>query len=286
MRAGAVRRAGRGTPLLIPVVTGALRLVPVPLRYILLAYIILAGVYSVATPILEVSDESTHVATTSAIAAGHGLPVMDPTDPRRVLVPAQEAGQPPLSHLLDAALTFWIPVAKPAQALMVNPQANVGSPDRLPWNKNLFVHTTAEAFPWHGLALSVHIQRFLSIVWGAFAVAGTYALARLAFPTRQQVPALSTCLVAFNPMFLFMAASADNDALTAAICAVILVLLGRALRLGGSRRLALATGILLGLAALTKLNAAAIALPAGLVAWQLAWRQRSLRLASYFAHGV
>jgi len=33
------------------------------------------------------------------LAPRQGLPVMQPADPRHLLVPAQEAGQPPLSYL-------------------------------------------------------------------------------------------------------------------------------------------------------------------------------------------
>lgn len=279
------RRLGTAPPNAAPHAAGIRAVAACPpgdLLLILVGYILLAVAYSLATPILEVSDESTHVATTWAIAAGDGLPIMNPADPRRVLVPAQEAGQPPLAHLLDAAVTFWIHGPAPDQAMLLNPQANVGSPDRAPWNKNMFVHTNAEAFPWHGLALAVHVERFLSILWGAGAVAGVYTLARLALPNRSAAPAIAAGIVAFNPMFLFIAASADNDAPAAALCTCILALLAHVLRGRCSRRLALATGVLLGLAALTKLNAAAVGLPAALVMVWTGKRQRSLRLTGEY----
>jgi len=71
-------------------------------------------VYTVATPILEASDENWHEAAVWQIMAGHGLPVLDPAQRGEVLVPVQEAGQPPLYYLLAAAVTFWIHPPDPA----------------------------------------------------------------------------------------------------------------------------------------------------------------------------
>jgi len=58
--------------------------------------------FSLATPILEASDENSHTAVVWNIAAGHGLPVLALTDRGKVLVPAQEAGQPALAFLRDS----------------------------------------------------------------------------------------------------------------------------------------------------------------------------------------
>ncbi|HEY8693625.1 MAG TPA: hypothetical protein VIR57_12905, partial [Chloroflexota bacterium] len=192
--------------------------VPLPPRVVRRRSLLLGVWYSVATPILEVSDEDTQEAVIWEIAAGHGLPVMQPTDPRHMLVPAQEAGQPPLSYLLAAVVTFWIHPPSPVESMVFNPLADIGSPDYNRRNRNLFAHRSAEGFPWGGLALTVHIQRMLSLLYGACAVAGVYRLGRLASPRYTGVATLAAAICAFNSMVLVVAASADNDLLAVALC--------------------------------------------------------------------
>jgi hypothetical protein len=233
---------------------------PLPLAIILAAYLLLGIWYSVATPILEVSDENTQEAVIGTVAAGRGLPVMLPADARHLLVPAQEAGQPPLAYMLAAAATAWTHAPAPVDVMVINPLANIGSPDYNPRNRNLFAHSAAEAFPWRGLALAVHLQRLLSLLYGAVVVAGVYRLGRLAAPRDSAVATAAAALCAFDPMFLFIAASADNDALAAAVSTSVLVLLATALNGDLTWRRSAMVGILCGLAALSKLNAAAVAL--------------------------
>jgi len=237
------------------------RLLPSPLSLIICCFLLLGVWYSVATPILEVSDEDTQEAVIWQIGTGHGLPVMQPADPRHLLVPAQEAGQPPLSYLLAAAATFWIHPPAPVDSMVFNPQANIGSPDYNVRNRNLFAHSAAEDFPWHGLALAVHIQRLLSLLYGACAIAGVYRLGYLAAPRYAAVATLAAAICAFNPMVLFIAASADNDMLAVALCTSTLAMLATTLHLGLTWRRTLLTAILLGLTLLSKLNAAAVGIP-------------------------
>ncbi|MGI8914918.1 MAG: hypothetical protein ACR2JY_14235 [Chloroflexota bacterium] len=277
---------------------------------VLLTYLALAIAYGLATPILESGDENWHEAAVWQISAGHGLPVLNPAERNHVLVPVQEAGQPPLYYLLAAAETFWIHPPSPAAALTPSPNANIGQPSRSAWHRNLFVHTAGESFPWHGLALAVHLQRLLSTLCGVVTVVAVYALAQLVAPVvegsvlgaafaRRRVhsrtaavtqrgraasalPLLAMALVAFNPMFLFISGSVDNDVLAIALSSLILLLLVMALSNGATPRAAALTGTLVGLATLTKLSAAAIAAPALAVYLWLAWRSRSRRRAGQY----
>ena len=249
---------------------------------LLAAYLVLAVAYGLATPILENGDENWHEAAVWQIMAGQGLPVLKPAEHGQVLVPVQEAGQPPLYYLLAAAETFRIHPASPATAMVASPNANIGRPDRSAWHRNLLIPSAAESFPWHGLALAVHLQRMLSTLLGTVTVGAVFALARLAAPQRPALALLATALVAFNPMFLFISASVDNDALAIALSTLILLTLVRALCEGAAPHAALLTGVLLGLATLSKLSAASIALPALVVYGYLAWRGRSRRLAGEY----
>lgn len=258
----------------------ARRQLPLNLVTILVGYLLLATAFSLATPILEASDENSHLAAIWNITAGHGLPILTPRDRGKVLVPAQEAGQPPLYYLVVAAVTFWIHFPSPTSAMTVNPYPDIGHPDWSGWNKNLVVHTAAEDFPWHGLSLTVHLGRFVSLLFGGITVTLVYMLAGTIAPNRPDVQTLATALTAFNPMFLFIAASVDNDALAVLLTTTVIVLLAKMISDGRpSPRRELVIGVVVGLALLTKLSAGTVALPAAAVFLWLAWRRHSWRNA-------
>jgi hypothetical protein len=84
-------------------------------------------------------------------------------------------------------------------------------------------------------------------------------------------------LTAFNPMFLFISASVNNDNLAAPLAAAAMLALLRALQHGQTRRDGVWLGGLLGLGALTKLSVLGL-LPIAAVAltWD-AWRRRRWR---------
>ncbi len=177
---------------------------------ILTVYVLLAGVYSVVTPIFEASDELWHYPMVKYLADnGLSLPRPDATQPWR-----QEGGQPPLYYLLAAVLTGGIDTSDMTHVRRVNPHADIGlvRPDR---NANMIVHrASAEAFPWQGAALAVHVARFFSIALGAATVAVTFALARELFPDWGVAAVGAAALNAFIPMFLFISGSVNNDNLS------------------------------------------------------------------------
>ena len=60
---------------------------------VLLAFAVLAGAYSLATPVFEGPDEIWHFAFASHLADGGGLPVLSASNPILLLL---NAGHPPL----------------------------------------------------------------------------------------------------------------------------------------------------------------------------------------------
>ncbi|MBI3914193.1 MAG: glycosyltransferase family 39 protein, partial [Chloroflexi bacterium] len=273
------------------------------LAAILAAFVLLAGAYSVITPIFEAGDEVWHYPVVENIARGRGLPVQDPAT--RTLW-EQEGGQPPLYYALGAALTFWIDTRDLAERRWINPHAIIGIP-LLSGNKNLVVHTSAENFPWQGTTLAVHLIRFFSIFLSAISVALTYFLAleigkgsspaalggtvgstaalppkgkslnstfpfteftlSEANPSAKQSPsfkgiaslplvarndvetrtlaAFAAAFVAFNPMFLFISASVNNDALAVMLATLAMLLLARLITRGATIRQFIILGIVL-----------------------------------------
>jgi len=216
-----------------------------------IAFLALAFVYNVTVPVLEAPDEQWHVAYVKYIADGHGLPVESLNR-----LDLQEAHHPPLYYALGALATFWINTDDLPALLTPNPHWGFGgrSPDLD--NRNLFLHLhPGERLPYQGAALAVHIVRALSALAGAVTVASTYALALVIFPGRRWLALGAATFVAFNPQFLYLSASVNNDALVAALCAVALVLIAQLARGQAGRGRLLALGVIIGLALLTKWSA-------------------------------
>jgi 4-amino-4-deoxy-L-arabinose transferase-like glycosyltransferase len=242
------------------------------LALILLAFVLLGCIYSLVTPVFEASDEIFHYPVVKYIADGRGLPVQDP---RAEAAWEQEGSQPPLYYGLAALATVWINTDDMQAVRWRNPLSNIGRP-LTPGNKNLVVHTSAEAFPWHGSVLAIHLIRFLSLLLQAGTVFLTYRISRVVWPEREELAALAAALVAFNPMFLFISGSVNNDNLITPLATWVLLLLALTLKEGWlSYRRAALLGFLLGLVALTKLSGLGLLLLAAVVLTVVAARRRA-----------
>ena len=199
-----------------------------PLAILLIAYLLLASLYSIVTPIFEASDEIWHYPTVKYLADhALALPVQDPNVPSAW---RQEGSQPPLYYMIGAALTFWIDTSDLDRVRKINPHADIGVvvPDG---NVNMIVHDPAvESFPWRGTVLAAHIVRFLSVALGAVTVAMTYLLTCELFPGKRWLAIAAAAFTAFNPMFLFISGSVNNDNLSNALASVLLVLIVRLLK--------------------------------------------------------
>src|SRR5258708_4257022 len=127
--------------------------------------------------------------------------------------------------MLGAVLTSWIDTSDLDKVRNLNPHADIGIvvPDN---NANMLIHNPAvESFPWHGSVLAIHICRFLSVLLGAITVWMTYLLALELFPGRRGMALAAGAFTAFNPMFLFISGSVNNDNLSNALGSVLLVLI-------------------------------------------------------------
>jgi 4-amino-4-deoxy-L-arabinose transferase-like glycosyltransferase len=244
-------------------------------RVILMAYVGLALLYSLTTPLLEASDELWHYPMVQYLATnGFSLPVQ-----RAGIETAwrQEGSQPPLYYFLAAALTFWLDTSDLPLIRYLNPHADIGLvlPDR---NANMTIHTAARHLG-SGALWAIYLSRGLSVALGALTVWLTYLLARELFPQREGVAHLAMALTAFNPMFLFISGSVNNDNLSTLLATALLVCLARLLKRADapSVRALIGIGFLSGAGMLAKFNIGFL-LPLIALALALnAWRVRSLR---------
>lgn len=255
--------------------------IPRSLAILLAVYLLLGILYSTTTPLFETPDEQWHFAFVQYLAQGHGLPVQ--ALPLQHLA-KQEGSQPPLYYLIAAGLTFWIDTSDYPAVAWENPHYGYDVPGVVNDNKNLFIHTTQENFPYHNTSLAMHLARWLSLLMGAMTIYFTYRLTLLlslrgaAFAMRWRsspqsqtdshavIPDRITswlafaaaALVAFNPQFLYISSAVSNDSTIAALCALALFLLVRAFQQPLTNRDAVLLGIVCGVCALAKVSGLAI----------------------------
>jgi hypothetical protein len=247
---------------------------------ILIVFTGLGVLYSIVVPPFEASDELWHYPMVKYIADHWSLPVQVPgvETPWR-----QEGSQPPLYYFLMAIATSWIDTSDMETVRHLNPHVDngVAMPDG---NVNLVVHHPArEAFPWQGTILALHIIRFLSVLMGAGSVYLTFRIARIVFPLHPELALGAAAIHAFTPMFIFISGSVNNDNLAILLCnlALLMILKLADHEAGAAAQIPLVsclfTGVVLGLAALTKLGWPALTVLTALVITVRALRRRSWR---------
>lgn len=243
-----------------------------PLGAILCLYLLLGFTYSIVVPLAETPDESEHFRYLQYIANSGDLPVMVPVYEENVTI---EAHQPPLHYLVGAGLTRWLGLDDLNTA--DNPPANSCfsfEPDD-PGRKNAYLHTAAEWPPQKDLYRAFMLMRWLSVVMGALTVALAYRLGRQVYPADARVAVIAAGLLAFNPQFIFITSSLNNDVPTTLIGAAVVSFAITAIAKPQVRYFVI-LGILIGLGILTKF--------ATLALWPIAMLAAGWPLVLY-AHG-
>ncbi|RLC97553.1 MAG: hypothetical protein DRI77_07045 [Chloroflexi bacterium] len=248
-------------------------------RWVLVAIVasfcVLGVINSIVLPLFEAPDEIWHFSFIRVLAADRALPVQ-PAEGKDMWL--REAGQPPLYYILAAPFIAPLDTSDfPAFARfnVAHPAVTATSESNAP---NVFIHTGREAFPYRGAVLAVHLLRLLTIPWGAATVVGAYLLAREVAPNRPGLALTAAAITAFNPHFVYISSVVNNDATTACLCTFGLWL---AIRLdretGFFPKNLVSSGIILGLALLSKVSALAL-LPLAALALLLSWwRERDTR---------
>ncbi len=246
-----------------------------PIAYILLAFVFLSIASSVINPLFEATDELRHYRFVQHIIQLKRLPVQGE------LGCSAQGHHPPLFYALGALATFWIDTGRPVcSQLEENPFWQYRYWEVGDDNKNLYLHTAAEAFPWSGEALAAHLVRGLNVLIGAGVVYLTWLLGQALWPQRPPLALGGAAFVAFNPMFVYMAGSINNDVLAALSGTAVLLASVKLVQSerGLTRRWGMVLGALFGLALLSKFNLAAVALVLETAVTFVAWRKRQWRL--------
>jgi hypothetical protein len=250
----------------------------------LLIYLGLALSYFFIVPIFEAPDEWTHTGHVKYIAEGNGLPVMLPG---RGIWGGQ---QPPLYYIIGAALVqpFELAAFDRYAERTRNPHASLGYALD-PGNKNNYLHDPTENFPYRGLALTVHVLRLYSMVYGLLTLVFIYLTAselmssvkcqvssagrqaqdrtyytpritryvlRFMFYAPSLFATTVALFVACQPMFAFITASVANEPANMAFCAIGLWLAQRYVLYGPTHQWwrAVTLGVVLGLISISKMT--------------------------------
>ena len=256
------------------------------LGLILCGYLALAIANSVIIPPFHWPDEIGHFFAIKYIVDFRQLPIPDPDLARHQYYYAQQGTQPPLYYGIGALLVrlgrldttdAWAFDTAPR-----NPYTICGSPRQagdsvLEGNGALWAYDPIQndgILPWTRSTLALHLLRLLSVGLGLATVIGVHAIARLVFPARPAVAVLAAALTAFNPQFLFVSAMVSNDNLLVALCTWVLVLVVRMAARGPAPAGSALTGLLSGLAVLTKLTGVLLLPLAWLAIMWAVWKQR------------
>lgn len=243
-----------------------------PLLAIIVAYLSLGVLYSAMSPVFEAPDELQHYGYVRHLLSERRLPPGNDNS-----VAGHEGSQPPVYYVVAALSTAWRSHEPPLRLEPNTYYGNYQAPGTIDDNKNAFLHSDVERFPWRGTVLTVRITRLVNLLFGALTVGATYLLAQEAFCKDRIFARCAAATVAFTPQFLFISSAINNDVAASAFSTVTLWLLVGGVRREYSRNRAALLGAAIGLAVISKVSALAL-LPLTLVAVGLETRGRGAAL--------
>jgi hypothetical protein len=219
-------------------------------------YLVAAISFAISAPLLDVSDEPRHFAFVHHLANGGALPVQQRPAPGQYDETPwhQEGSQPPLYYAAMSLVARAFDRSDFDAVWRFNPHTQgMGRADAT-YGRNQMLHGE---FAWTGTAAAVMAIRFVSLCFGLVAVVCAFGVARV-IGLSDAVALFAAALTAFNPMYVHIMASVNNDTLATALASIALWLGARMVMRGATPRGALALGVVLGCAALTKVSALAL----------------------------
>ncbi len=164
----------------------------------------------------------------------------------------------------------------------LNPLVYMGHPDRL-GNRNLAFYRQPHPPDLAGASGALYLIRLATLGMGALTIYAIYQAARALESGSIHLAILAAAFAAFNPQFLFISSSVSNDTLVAMLVALAIWQMIVMLREGFQTRRSLLLGLLIALAALTKLGGLSMGLIVGLCGLWVAIRDRDRRGLVVFA---
>ncbi len=221
-----------------------------PLQWIIATYLIFGVIYALATPVFEANDELWHFGYVQHLRDTGELPtqVFDGRDS----IYRQHGSQPPLYYGLMALLTTPFSMEDVEEYRRLNPHVSAKEPDAF-GNKNLILHDAAHS-RFGGTGLVVLVMRISGLLVGVGTIVCVFKIGDLVAPQRPAAALVAAAIAGLNPMFIFVSASVNNDSLSAALNAALMLSVLRMLRDGFSLRASALTALLFALSFLTKMT--------------------------------
>lgn len=213
------------------------------LAAVVAAYVAIAVLYAVYTPVWQVPDEPAHYNYVRALAEDGRFPVMEPGDYD--------------SDYLELLKNQDFP-----------PGLSVDSLEYEDHQLPLYYLLAAPVYLLFGGA--VLPLRLISVLFGAALLAVAYATVRAVFPERPELALVAAAFIAFIPQHVAMTAGVSNDALTELVIGSTLWAL--VVYVGGERDRPWHVGLLLAAALLTKVSAWVVVVVAA-AAVAVRWRR-------------
>jgi 4-amino-4-deoxy-L-arabinose transferase-like glycosyltransferase len=242
-----------------------------PLLLIVAGYALLALVYNFYTPPYEGPDEPQHFAYVLWLAQRNEFPPQG--DAAWDTPVEQEASQPPFYYLLASIPARLVDLDNPPATFRPNPNFMGPFPRDFPDNDNHAIHYPGEHPQLQGGWLAFYGARLITTLFGVLLLVSVHGLARELWPAARHMALLPTLLVASIPQVLFLGSVVSNDIPVAALSTLALWRLAVLVRGQRSARQAFFAGVAFGLAALTKVSAGVLAVPA-LLALLWLWQSR------------
>ena len=217
---------------------------------LLSACAVLSAGFVRATPLLEASDESRHFAMALLLKETRTLPRASVTTRT---IAQQEVAQPPLYYALCAIVLGAFDTSEAGNYLAMTPGFVAGRAD-LSGPRNMFTPRGRLEVRNTQVETAIIVLRLLSVALGLGVILLTSLSFREFMPEAPEQSQVAASLIAFNPMFLFIHSSINNDCLLNFIAAGVVYGVVKSARRPFSSSWAAMLGFVLGLAALTKLS--------------------------------
>jgi hypothetical protein len=248
-----------------------------------------AGSWALITPAFNAPDEPQHFAYGQYLATTGHAPAPIP-DGR----PEYSTDEVLALNAVDLYAQSSSPIGRPPWLAVQQREAERYRAADAPYPSNNGGGATASASPhapgYYGLTAIAYelvrsgsvfsqltVMRLVSSLLGALVAACAFGIVRELLPRQLLAAVAAGLLVAFHPMFSFMAGAVNNDNGINAAGALSLYLLIRGLRRGLSWRLALGLGATVAIAPLMKKTGYEIYPPVVLGLVGIAWRNHRLR---------
>jgi 4-amino-4-deoxy-L-arabinose transferase-like glycosyltransferase len=242
---------------------GELRLIPAAAWVCLVVAWLNAACWSFITPPFQVPDEPSHIAYVKQLADTGTLPTSSATRFSKEELLALGALRSREIRFDPAATAIYSQALQSSldgqlEALDRSPQSR-GSPDAGVAKAEPPLYYALESIPYRlgssGTLLDrVQLMRLLSALMAGVTALFTFLFVRETLPRVAWAWTVAALGVAFSPLLGFVSGGVNPDALLFAVSAALFYCLARAFRRGLTARSAIATGVVIALGFLTKLN--------------------------------